>query len=169
MSVDVDLDLVLAAADEQRPFVVARLRTWAMASNIDEVMGVLRSDVWFSLDRWETAGRPPLGAWANGVARHTVHEWIRTERPGRGPGGAVAVTLDALSETRACLLNGADQATNVEAERAGAVIRALEAQVTAEPGGAARWAQMVRDATHARRGVNVRAELQKRISTLQVR
>ncbi|SNS53724.1 hypothetical protein SAMN06309944_0697 [Micrococcales bacterium KH10] len=158
--IEIDQDEFMSAVDAQKPMVRTRLARMGWSSKTEEVMATVISDAWESLGRWSSKPeRPPLVAWVCGVARNTLHEWNRRERPGRIPGGT-AQSLDDLPIDPPATTDQPDaQVLNVDPQAAADLIGLVRAKVIAQPGGVARWARLSRDALHETRGISARAEL----------
>ncbi len=127
----------------------------------DDVIGTLVGDLWRSLDRWVARGRPPLAAWAHGVADLSVKEWKRRDRPDRGPRRTRILMLDELTDAAPALLGGHanHREPTAQAQEAAELIEALRERVLTLPGGAARWDRLVRNVEHAGRGRRSREAL----------
>lgn len=154
-----DEDEVVAAIEEQEPYVRSWLLARGLGDGADDVMGQVAEELLGSLERWERAGRPVLGAWARGVATNALRVYVRTGLVG----AERAVSLDGLVEA------GFDVAVPTEESgsrsAAAVLVSMLEAHVLAGPRGAVRWAQMVGPGGRVR-GKSAAAALRREVAAV---
>lgn len=150
-------DAIAEAIKSQEPMVAKRVGD---LNAVHEVMSDLAEQVLRKLPQFEVVGRVSLAAWVNGFARNILNERARQQARARDrqrefeDGSlihAVVVSQEPVTDDDEFFLG---------------LIDTIRDHITAQPGGAQRWEQLVTMAAKPERGRAAREETRERLAEL---